>query len=318
MFSLPISDAEVVATRPTKNRLDPWKPYLTLIEPERSSQGRIEDVLTIFLTNRECPFRCTMCDLWKNTLDERVPLGAIPAQIRHACTPQSAAKHVKLYNAGSFFDPQAIPREDHAEIASLVCSFETVILENHPRLINHRCLEFHDQVQTGLEIALGLETVHPAALASLNKRMTVEDFDDAAQFLVKNGIAVRAFVLLKPPGMDEEQGMEWALRSVQHAVEQGARCVSIIPTRGGNGMMERLQATGDYSPPVIHSMERTLERGLDYASRQSVKPRIFMDTWDSARFFECPECGPARAKRICEMNLTQQIPPTVTCAKCHS
>ena len=33
----------------------------------------------VFLTNRECPFRCVMCDLWMNTLDETVPRGAIAA-----------------------------------------------------------------------------------------------------------------------------------------------------------------------------------------------------------------------------------------------
>ena len=316
MFSLPVSEAEVVSTRSAKNRLDPWKAYFTLIEPEYSAEGRLEDVLTIFLTNKECPFQCTMCDLWRNTLDERVPVGAIPAQIVDARSRFPEARHIKLYNAGNFFDSQAIPPEDHAEIARLVQSFKTVIVENHPRLTGNRCVQFRDKIGTNLEIALGLETVHSQALANLNKRMTVADFDRAAQFLIQHQIAVRTFLLLKPPGMDENQGLEWVLRSLKHAVEMGASCVSMIPTRGGNGIMEHLQTAGDFSPPSICSMEKALEQGLDYARRVSPTPRVFMDLWDSARFFDCPHCGPQRSLRIQEMNHSQRLTAAISCDVC--
>ena len=71
-------DQEILAARPAKNRLDPWIPYAFLVESERSRRGTLDEVLTLFLTNQECPFRCTMCDLWRNTLDQRVPLGPSP------------------------------------------------------------------------------------------------------------------------------------------------------------------------------------------------------------------------------------------------
>ena len=75
---------------------------------------------TIFLTNRECPWKCLMCDLWKNTLEDSVPPGAIPEQIREALRVLPPARRIKLYNAGSFFDGRAVPPEDHAAIAELV------------------------------------------------------------------------------------------------------------------------------------------------------------------------------------------------------
>ena len=139
-----VTDADILAARPPKQRLDPWKPYAYLVEPERMASGTVEDVATVFLTNKECPFRCTMCDLWKYTLDERVPVGAIPAQIDHALERLPPAKHIKLYNAGNFFDAQAIPPEDHAAIAARVRHFETIIVENHPRLTDERCVRFRD------------------------------------------------------------------------------------------------------------------------------------------------------------------------------
>jgi radical SAM enzyme (TIGR01210 family) len=308
-----ITDSEVLAVRPPKNVTDPWKPYAFLVESERSSTGTIDNVLTIFLTNRECSFRCTMCDLWRNTLDERVPLGAIPAQIDYACERLPPASHVKLYNAGNFFDPRAIPREDYSEIARRVRHFNSVIVENHPRFTGNQCVRFRDLIETNLEVAIGLETIHPAILASLNKRMTVDDFDKAVRFLIANQIAVRTFLLLKPPGLDEEAGIDWAFRSIKHAFEIGVNCISLIPTRTGNGIMESLNASGEFSPPKIQSMERILERGVEYVHGASPTTRVFMDTWDASQLLDCQKCGPARIDRIQRMNLSQRIEPAVEC-----
>ena len=303
-----VTDADILAARPSKQRLDPWQPYAFLVEPERMASGRVEDVATIFLTNKECPFRCTMCDLWKYTLDERVPVGAIPAQIDHALEHLPPAKHIKLYNAGNFFDSQAIPPEDHAAIAARVRHFETVIVENHPRLTDNRCERFRDLLGTRLEVALGLETIHPDILPRLNKRMTIDDFDRAATFLREHDIDVRAFILLKPPGLNEREGIEWAVKSLEHTFAVGVGCCSVIPTRAGNGVMERLQSSGEFAPPTIRSMEEVLERGIALACG-----RVFLDLWDVEKFCDCSQCGPARIERLRRMNLSQQIEPRVEC-----
>lgn len=254
-----------------------------------------------------------MCDLWKNTLDERVPIGAIPAQIDYAIQRTTHASHVKLYNAGNFFDSQAIPPEDHDEIATRIRQFETTIVENHPLLTDERCVRFRDRLQTRLEIAIGLETVHPQILSSLNKRMTVNDFDTAVRFLTAHDIGVRTFLLLKPPHLTECEGIEWSLKSLAHAVAVGSTCISLIPTRAGNGLMEQLQSSGEFAPPSIRTMEEVLERGLDYVRRVNPATRVFMDVWDARTFYDCPQCGPARTERIQRMNLSQQIELPVDC-----
>jgi archaeosine synthase beta-subunit len=122
------SDAEILAARGPKNRVDLYVPWAFFAEPERTATGEIALVATIFLTNRECPFRCLMCDLWKNTTDEPVPRGAIPAQIDHALARLPPTRQIKLYNSGNFFDPLAIPREDYPAIADRVRGFENVIV----------------------------------------------------------------------------------------------------------------------------------------------------------------------------------------------
>lgn len=302
------TDQEIVAARGPRNHLDPRRPYQYLVEPECSADGIVEDVATLFLTNRECRFRCLMCDLWKNTTQTPVAAGAIPEQIRYALERLPSAQHVKLYNSGNFFDRGAIPREDYRTIAALVAPFKTVIVENHPNLCRRECLQFRDLLEGQFEVALGLETVHPQVLPALNKRMTLDDFRRAVELLVAHRVHVRAFILLRPPWLSEVEGVEWALRSIEFAFELGVRCCSVIPTRDGNGIMERLAAAGHFAPPRLKSLEVVLEAGLNLQ-----RGRVFVDLWDANRFARCPHCAAPRIERLQRMNLQQVVEPPWVC-----
>ena len=305
------SDAEILAARPPKNRVDVQRPYAYLVEPEATRAGRAEPVATVFLTNRECPLRCLMCDLWRNTTDERTPRGAIAAQIDFALARLPAARHIKLYNSGNFFDPLAIPVEDYPEIAARLRCFDTVIVENHPLFCTDRCRQFCDLLGSQLDVALGLETVQPEILHALNKRMTLADFQRAVEFLLELSIQVRAFILLRTPFQTEDEGVESALEAIEFAYSQGVECCSVIPTRVGNGIMERLQHNGEFRPPSLRSLEVVLEQGLRMVQG---KGRVMVDLWDLESLILCPQCGPARHDRLSRMNLTQTLLPPVACA----
>lgn len=312
MISAPwIDDKEITRARTGKNPVDPWHPYAFLVEPEHSAAGLVEDVATIFLTNRECPFHCLMCDLWKNTLDTRVPDGAIPAQIDYALERLPAARHIKLYNSANFFDPQAIPRADWPAIAHRVKRFQTVIVENHPRLCTGDCAQFRDLTGTQLEVALGLETIHPEILPRLNKHMTTADFETAVTQLRSWDIPTRAFILLRPPYLTEAEGVDWACRSIRFAFDSGVRCCSVIPVRGGNGIMEQLQMEGWYSPPSLAALEEVLDFGLSLQ-----RGRVFVDLWDVERFASCERCASLRRERLRRANLSQAIEQPIACAEC--
>ena len=300
----------ILAKRGAKNRLDPDVPYAFFYEEEIGETGELVPTATLLLTNRECPYRCLMCDLWQNTLDLPTPVGAIPAQIEHALQRLTTTRQIKLYNAGSFFDPVAIPLQDDAAIARLLTPFERVIVESHPALIGERCLRFRDRIAGRLEVAIGLETAHPYVLEALNKRFTVDDFRRSADFLARNSIDLRVFLLVRPPFMTEEEGLEWACRSLDLAFDCGATACTLIPTRAGNGAMEALATEGLFAPPSLRSLESALEYGI----RQN-RGRVFADTWDISRFATCP-CSEQRSTRLNAMNRTQTLPPSVSCDQC--
>ena len=158
---------------------------------------------------------------------------------------------------------------------------------------------------------MGLETVHPTVLPRLNKRFTLKQFAEAATFLRKSGISVRVFVLVQPPFMSASEAVEWAVKSAQFAFSGGAGVVSLIPTRLGNGSLEKLAANVEFSPPSLLTLERALEECLGLH-----QGRVFADTWELGQFAACPVCLAARRDRLMRMNLSQQMEPRVDCDAC--
>lgn len=307
----PERDRWILNRRPGRNPLDPDKPFAFMVEDECSHTGEVVPTATVFLTNRECPWRCVMCDLWKNTLTERVPVGAIRRQIVYALSRLPAAKQIKLYNSGSFFDSGAIPPGDYREIASAVHSFERVVVESHPSLIGDRCLQLRDLVQGQLEVAMGLETVHLEALKQLNKRLTLELFADATDRLQREGISLRVFVLVQPPFVRAEDALFWTQRSLDFAFACQATAVTLIPTRAGNGAVDALAVLGAFQPPKLSTVEAALTYGLSLA-----RGRVFVDLWDVEHVPSCAECRSSRMERLRLMNLSQQLISGVPCTRC--
>jgi radical SAM enzyme (TIGR01210 family) len=303
----------VLERRTPKNHLDPNRAYGAFVEDEPDESGALVRVATVLLTNRECPWRCVFCDLWKDTLDATVSLGEIDAQIRGALAGLPAGRPprwIKLYNAGSFFDPNAIPPDEFPRIAARLARFERVIVESHPKLIGEGTLRLRDLLLGRLEVAMGLEVANASTLARLNKGMTLADFARAAEYLRRSGIDVRAFVLVQPPFVRPEEAVEMALRTLDFAQECGAQVCSLVPTRGGNGALEALAAQGEFAPPRLETLEDVFDRAL-----KRPRSRVFADLWELERFSDCPKCFPARRDRLARMNRTQKVERRVACTE---
>lgn len=304
---------------------DPWRHQGVIVEDERGADGRPARSATVLLTGRECPWRCAMCDLWQYTTAEDTPRGAIPAQVAAARDELRSTSEIvtqlKLYNAGSFFDPRAVPEGDYDDVAARLGGLAQVVVESHPSLVGPRVDRFlealdrsHGPSPVRLEVAMGLETVHPEALHRLNKRMTIDDFVRAADELRRRGAALRAFLLIWPPFVPRAEQQDWLLQSIDVALSAGASVVSLIPTRPGNGALEALAADGAFRAPELDDIERSLQAAL--ARRQPERGRIFLDLWDLQRFASCPDCFDARRARLHTANLEQRVPAPLSCGEC--
>lgn len=316
--------------RPPKESVDPREPLGQMWEEERIRRATRAPCLTVFLAGAECPFTCLFCDLWRRTLDGPTPPGALPAQLERALEaagspPTGAADRtgtragpapaahltVKLYNASNFFDPGAVPPEDHDRLCELVAGFDRVVVECHPRLVDSRCRSFADGLDGQLQVAMGLETVHPEAFPRLNLGMELEDYDRAAAELQAAGLEIRAFVLLGTPFVPEAERVESTVRAVRYAEDRGADHVSIVPVRTGNGALEVVREKGAFRPPTLRELEAALERCLGTGDAV-----VTADLWDAERLAGCRRCASRRLERLRSMNLTGEPGSPVTCRDC--
>jgi hypothetical protein len=224
---------------------------------------------------------------------------------------QPLPERVKLYNASNFFDRRSVPPEDLAPIAALTAPFAGVTVESHANTIGPSTLAFARQLAGRLEVAIGLETVHPVAAKELNKRLDLARFDRAARFLDDNDVDLRVFVLLGTPHVPVEESVEWTTRSVRYALDRGADVVSIIPVRGGNGEMERLQTLGDFTPPTLAHLEDALDECLRFTNAV-----VTVDLWDIDRLVACNACRDARVARLGRINQSGVAERRVVCGVC--
>ena len=321
------SPRAVRARRPPKPPVDPWRPLGVAVEEEPEppaapgAEPRPVTAATVFLAGAECPFTCVFCDLWRHTLDGPTPPGAIPAQLDLALAEIAARtggrppRALKLYNASNFFDPRAVPPGDDPAIAERAAAAARVVVECHPRLLTApagaaRCLAFAAALAARgarLEVAMGLETVHPGALAKLGKGMDLGGFERAAALLAGAGVAVRAFVLVGAPFVPTGEAARWAIASAAWAFERGVSFVALIPVRSGNGTLERLAASGAFWPPAAGDLEAALAGALAAAGRRAAaglpRPVAVADPWDLDRL---PGADAALVARLLAMNREQR------------
>lgn len=306
--------ARVRALRAPKPPVDPWRPLGVSWEEERQPDGGLAPVLTVLLAGAECAFGCVFCDLWRHTLERPTPPGAIPAQLAAAFAaagPLPPGAAIKLYNASNFFAERAVPAEDDAALAARLAPFARVVVECHPRLVGERCARFAASLSGRLQVAMGLETIHPEVLPRLGKSMSLDDVAAAADRLAAMGAEWRAFALVGAPWLPEPEAAPWAERTARWALAHGAVHVSLIPLRDGDGPLAALRARGALEPPGIATVEDAFDRAVELPGGV-----VALDTWDLDRLLRCGCCAAARRARLERMNRTGRREPRVACASC--
>jgi uncharacterized Fe-S cluster-containing MiaB family protein len=142
--------------------------------------------------------------------------------------------------------------------------------------------------------------------------MTLASFSRAADRLRRDDIALRVFILVKPPFMDEQTALEWARKSLDFAFDCGATVATLIPTRGGNGALDELASSGEFNPPSLTTLENAMEYGVSLH-----RGRVFVDLWDVIKSVGCPACREMRIDRLRAMNLSQSVLASVYCEVCN-
>jgi len=247
------------------------QPVATWYEADLFHTQQIQ-ALAIILRTSGCSWArnhggCTVCGYTQDSALNPPQFDHIKAQISVALqkaksTPISV---IKIFTSGSFFDETEIPpitRQYILEQLSDLPHLQNVILETRPEYVQSENLDEAKRIlgNISLEIAIGLETSNDQIRETcIHKGFTYQDFIRAAKLIRSQECDLRAYLLLKPPFLTEQEAIDDSITSAISAVSDGATTVSINPiTIHAGTLIERLWLQKYYRHPWLWSIIDTL------------------------------------------------------------
>ncbi len=171
-----------------------------------------------------------------------------------------------LYNNGSFLNRNEIPHSARTEMLKLINrnpDIRMLVLESRPEYIDQETIDdIHSLVPNKhVEIAIGLE-LKDDLLRSIcvNKGFVLAQYNQAAK-LITSKLKLRTYVMLKPPFLTEKEGIEEAVRAVEHAFAAGTTTVSLEAcTIQAYTLAQYLAERNRYRPPWLWSIAEVVRR----------------------------------------------------------
>jgi len=160
-----------------------------------------------------------------------------------------------------------------------------------------------------LEVALGLESTDPTVLARfVHKNAPPSEYLAAADRVRGLGLRAKAYLLLKPPYLTEEESIDDVARSVAEASPR-FDAISINPVHIQNGtVVEWLYRRGRYRPPWLWSVVDALLRGAE--RRGATRLVSFPTAGGLPRGpHNCGSCDAGVLAAIEEASLSQEFGP---------
>lgn len=260
--------------------------------------------------------KCTMCGFGKEAV-QKVTLDELKAQL--ASFEMLDHGRVSLCTESSFFHP-GIPKEflEHVfgiirargirEIDLEACATDVIKeIEQIKRL--QAMLRSNQQLYVGM----GLESQDDFVRKGLiGKQLPKELFEESVSLLAKAGVGVFAYIILKPPGLEEKEAIEECIRTVEYffriveqtGVEYSRATIKPLFIPKGT-IIEKLFEERLITTPKLWSLLRVLKNAHKLGT-------IFVPLTDEnlshGRIPEnCDECSGEARKAIERFNATQKI-----------
>ncbi|MDY0062762.1 MAG: hypothetical protein RBU45_23330 [Myxococcota bacterium] len=218
---------------------------------------------------------CTMCGFSALTSGgEPVATADLVAQVEAVLADPvrlAGVAEVDLYNSGSFFADDEIPAAARSAMLARLggLGLRRVLVESRPEHLTPEKLEAARAAlgETELEVGIGLESADDRVREVLvRKGFSRPQFERAAALLGRAGARLLAYVVLKPPGLAEQEAIEDAVRTIswvhatgrQHKVPTRAALEPIFVPAGT--ALEREFLAGRYQPPSLWSVAEVVRR----------------------------------------------------------
>jgi len=176
-----------------------------------------------------------------------------------------------LYNEGSMLNPKEVPFEQLVFIVQHMANHgvKKLILESRSEHIKENILVSLKKATNGMEIeiGMGLESANTFIRNELFlKSITLKSYEKAVNILGKYGFNSLAYVLIKPPFLNEAQAIYDSINTVKYAFSVGTEAVCLEPFGvAPYTITQMLYDRGFFQPPklwsVVKVVEETLEEG---------------------------------------------------------
>jgi radical SAM enzyme (TIGR01210 family) len=237
---------------------------------------------TIILRTKGCNWAlgtsggCSMCGYIQDANIEKVEPEQIVNQVDYAINSKLDEIRndtnnyiLKIFNSGSFFDENEIAQDVRTSIYQKIADIKKikeVVIESRCEHINPQKLEEMKNILRDkyIEIGIGLETVDDyIRLNYINKGMVFNQFNDALQLCKEYNIGVKAYLLFKPPFLNEISAIDDCKRSIRALIDLNVNTISINPLNIQRGtLVEFLWHQNRYRPPWFYSLIKCLRKSL--------------------------------------------------------
>jgi hypothetical protein len=282
------------------------------VEDEAIGSERIS-AFVLILKTRGCYWAdekgCSMCGYAKDTLGRSATPEELAEQTDRALSRYRGEPYVKVYTSGSFLDDREVDPESRRRlVAAFSGKARRLLFETLPEFATPEALEPLRRAFAGeIEVALGLETTDPTVLARyVHKNAPPSEYLAAADRVRTLGLRAKAYLLLKPPYLTEDESIDDVVRSVEGAATH-FDTLSVNPVHIQNGtVVEWLYHRGRYRPPWLWSVVEVLTQGAE--RRGSARLVSFPTAGGLPRgAHNCGDCDVRVLSAIAEASLTQEF-----------
>lgn len=255
----------------TEMQLD--KPVSSWIKEDRLLQKKGKE-FTIILRTKGCSWAlgeyggCSMCGYIQDSTIEKIDQIHIINQIDYAfrenineISSDEADFILKIFNSGSFFDDDEISEEVREYLYKKIANIpkiKEVVLESRVDYITNNKLKKMKEVLKNkhVEVAIGLETTNDYIRNKyINKGLSFKDFLNAVQLCKENNVGIRAYLLFKPPFLNEQTAIEDCVNSIHTLAKLKIDTISINPLNiQKDSLVEYLYYQNRYRPPWFYSL----------------------------------------------------------------
>ncbi|WP_158055533.1 archaeosine biosynthesis radical SAM protein RaSEA [Halorussus halophilus] len=296
---------------------DPHEPTRVWIDEDRTPGG-VYQSLTIILNTGGCRWAraggCTMCGYVAESVEggsvsHEALMDQIDACLEHEQEQIEEGEAdgksglVKMYTSGSFLDEREIGAESRQAIAETFSDRERVVVESLPDFVEAEKIEDFTQHDLDTDVAIGLETANDRVRHDcVNKYFDFEDYIEASEHAEEAGAGIKAYLLMKPPFLSEQEAIEDMKYSVRKCAEY-AHTVSMNPTNVQRyTMVDQLYFRDGYRPPWLWSVAEVLE---DTADADAIVVSDPVGHGSDRGPHNCGECDDLVQKAIKDFDLRQ-------------